>query len=70
MEIANPMPSHHGSEQNGVPVHSLKFDNNIRRLNNIAHVELQQNLCHDTFFGKQITNMLWHHLNSIDSYLK
>jgi hypothetical protein len=70
METANLMPNRHGSEQKGVKAHSLKFDNDIRRLNKIAHAELKQNLCHDTSFGKQITNRVWHHGRSIDSYLK
>jgi hypothetical protein len=51
-------------------VHLFKFDNDIRGLNKIAHVDLKQNLCHDISFREQITNMLWHHGSSIDSYLK
>jgi hypothetical protein len=58
MENANLMPNRYRSKQNGVKAHSFKFDNDIRRLNNFAQVELKQNLCHDTSFGKQIINML------------
>ena len=64
------MPNHHRFERNGVEVHLFKFDNDIRGLNIIAHVDLKQNLCHDMAFREQITNMLWYHGSSIDSYLK
>jgi hypothetical protein len=64
------MPNRYGSEQNGVKAYSIKFDNDIRRLNKIAHADLKQNLCHDMSSGKQITNILRHHDKSMDSYLK
>ena len=70
MENANLMPNRHGFEQNAVKAHLFKFDNDIKRLNRIALIELKQNLCHDTSFRKQITNMLWHHGGSIGNYLK
>jgi len=60
MEFANLVPNHHGSERNGIKVHSFKIDNDFKRLNEIAHVDLQQNLCHDMFLGKQITNSPLH----------